>query len=278
MKRTTATIILVMALVGCGSAVSSSGVAGPSGAQVTPVAAAAASSPDSSAAQKTSPAGTPSSTPDRPTTYTFQASDTPSRIAHMFGVSLKELVAANPQADWSQIRNGQVLNLPANATWPSPTPEPAPSVPAQTYPPLPAIAVVAGGKFTRDEGISPFTVGTTLSLEFRFDGGPVTGSGSVPAYRRDGPTCKFTERTKVTFSGTFDPLTRQITGSAQSTDTITVSYATTDACKSLAGTTKLSLPWTAQVSEDGKSVSGSVTKETGPREVQPFVATISPAD
>lgn len=195
----------------------------------------------------------------------------------MFGVAIDELIAANPQISSFPPPAGEVINLPAYANWPSPNPGGSPAAPVRTYPPLPAIAVVASGEFTKDEGISDFTVGTAIRLEFRFDGGGVIGSGSRPTYRRDGPTCKFTTHTKITFAGTFDPVTRQLAGMTEATDSTAVSYATTESCKSLAGTTTDTYAWTAQVSEDGQSLSGSVTDE-GADLVQPFDAKVEPAE
>ncbi len=219
-------------------------------------------------------AATLATSPVGPPTYVWQEGDTPSRIARTFGVTVAEILAANPQIDWTQIRGGDVISLPVNATLPSPSPAPSASAPARTFPPLPAIAVIAKGKFTADEGIAALTTGTTFQLQFRFDGGPVTGSGSRPLDILDRQTCKATTRTEATFSGTFDPLTRQIRGTVHVTETGTVSYATTDACRSLASTSNADYAWTAQVSDDGGSLTGTVT-DFGT--TQPFEATITEA-
>ena len=46
-------------------------------------------------------------------TYTVQAGDTPSGIAEKTGVSLEDLLAANPDADPTTLSPGQKLKLPA---------------------------------------------------------------------------------------------------------------------------------------------------------------------
>ena len=46
-------------------------------------------------------------------TYTVKAGDTPSAIAEKTGVSLEDLLAANPDADPTALSPGQKLKLPA---------------------------------------------------------------------------------------------------------------------------------------------------------------------
>jgi len=74
---------------------------------------------------------------------------------------------------------------------------------------------------------------------------------------------------KVVFMGTFDPLTRQLDGTLQSIETSTV---TRTACKGDAGVAKTDGTWHAQVSADGRSLSGTASVQ-GTQE-QPFVASI----
>lgn len=53
-------------------------------------------------------------TPGEPTTYAVQAGDTMGRIAEQFGLSLQDLIAANPQiTSPDSIQIGDVINIPA---------------------------------------------------------------------------------------------------------------------------------------------------------------------
>jgi LysM repeat protein len=63
-----------------------------------------------------------------PFTYTIQQGDTISSIALKFGVSMDDLVAANPEISPNAMSVGQVINIPSNSENPSgePTPTPAP--------------------------------------------------------------------------------------------------------------------------------------------------------
>ncbi|HSL45764.1 MAG TPA: LysM peptidoglycan-binding domain-containing protein [Anaerolineales bacterium] len=72
-------------------------------------------------------AETPLPTPT-PFTYTVQQGDTISSIALQFGVSIDDLVAANPDIPPNAMSIGQVINIPSNPENPSgePTPTPAP--------------------------------------------------------------------------------------------------------------------------------------------------------
>ena len=52
-------------------------------------------------------------TPSEPTTYSVQAGDTMGRIAEQFGLSLQDLLAANPQiTSPDSIQIGDVVNIP----------------------------------------------------------------------------------------------------------------------------------------------------------------------
>lgn len=72
-------------------------------------------------------AETPLPTPT-PFTYTVQRGDTISSIALKFGVSIDDLLAANPDISPNAMPVGQVINIPSNPENPSgePTPTPAP--------------------------------------------------------------------------------------------------------------------------------------------------------
>jgi LysM repeat protein len=63
-----------------------------------------------------------------PFTYTAQSGDTISSIALKFGVSMDDIVAANPEISPNAMSIGQVINIPSNPENPSgePTPTPAP--------------------------------------------------------------------------------------------------------------------------------------------------------
>ena len=72
-------------------------------------------------------AETPLPTPT-PFAYTVQQGDTISSIALKFGVSMDDLMAANPELSPNAMSIGQVINIPSNPENPSgePTPTPAP--------------------------------------------------------------------------------------------------------------------------------------------------------
>ncbi len=72
-------------------------------------------------------AETPLPTPT-PFSHTIQQGDTISSIALQFGVSMDDLVAANPEISPNAMSVGQVINIPSNPENPSgePTPTPAP--------------------------------------------------------------------------------------------------------------------------------------------------------
>ena len=63
-----------------------------------------------------------------PFAYTIQRGDTISSIALKFGVSMDDLLAANPEISPNAMSVGQVINIPSNPENPSgePTPTPAP--------------------------------------------------------------------------------------------------------------------------------------------------------
>lgn len=76
--------------------------------------------------------------------YTIQSGDTFSDIAARFGVSLEDLVAANPGVDPTGLNAGDVINLPeaAAGTTPAPAPTEEPDEPTEpaaeaTEPPAP---------------------------------------------------------------------------------------------------------------------------------------------
>lgn len=70
-------------------------------------------------------AETPLPTPT-PFTYTIQQGDTISSIALQFGVSMDDLVAANPEVSPNAMSVGQVINIPSNPENPSGEPTPTP--------------------------------------------------------------------------------------------------------------------------------------------------------
>jgi LysM repeat protein len=71
-------------------------------------------------------AETPLPTPT-PFTYTVQQGDTISSIALKFGVSIDDLLAANPDISPNAMSVGQVINIPSNPENPSGEPTPTPA-------------------------------------------------------------------------------------------------------------------------------------------------------
>lgn len=59
---------------------------------------------------------TPSTPPTEPTTYTVQRGEWLTQIARKFGLSVNQLLAANPGINPNLLRPGQVLRIPAKAT------------------------------------------------------------------------------------------------------------------------------------------------------------------
>jgi len=82
-------------------------------------------------------ASAPVSYPTYGSTYVVQRGDTLGKIAARIGVSWRDILAVNPQI-WnpSLIYTGQVINLPAGVSVPSPVYDP-PAYPNHDYPPLP---------------------------------------------------------------------------------------------------------------------------------------------
>ncbi|MCA1621826.1 MAG: LysM peptidoglycan-binding domain-containing protein [Acidobacteria bacterium] len=83
-------------------------------------------------------------------THTVKSGETLSKIARSNGITLAQLLDANPKfkANPNRVRVGDVLNIPGGADAPTPTPtpppapaptqpEPAPAPPAVTEPPMP---------------------------------------------------------------------------------------------------------------------------------------------
>ncbi len=76
------------------------------------------------------------------TNYTIQSGDTLAGIADNFGISLDDLLAANPGIDPQALRSGQTIKLPSSASAGLATEPPAPATeapaPEATDTPLPA--------------------------------------------------------------------------------------------------------------------------------------------
>jgi LysM repeat protein len=60
-------------------------------------------------------------------TYTIRSGDTFSGVAERFGVSLDDLIAANPGVDPGGLHDGDVINLPETAGAPAPAPTEGPT-------------------------------------------------------------------------------------------------------------------------------------------------------
>jgi len=67
-------------------------------------------------------------------TYTIRSGDTFSAVAERFGITLEDLVAANPDLDPIGLQDGDVVNLPETASNPLPEPEEATSTPESDEP------------------------------------------------------------------------------------------------------------------------------------------------
>ena len=67
-----------------------------------------------------------------PTTYTVQRGDWLYAIARKFGITVNQLLAANPGINQNFVYPGQVLNIPGSSPNPGPNPTPPPA-PGNTY-------------------------------------------------------------------------------------------------------------------------------------------------
>jgi LysM repeat protein len=84
-----------------------------------------------------------------PFAYEVQAGDTLSEIAEKFGVSLDELLAANPDVSPNSMSIGTTLNIPSN---------PANPTGASTYTPVPALVKQIECSPTADQGMWCFVL------------------------------------------------------------------------------------------------------------------------
>lgn len=121
----------------------------------------------------TAPPPTPS---PQPILYTVQEGDTLSEIAHTYGVSIQDLIAANAIADPNVLSVGQVLvipidvvpTLPAEPPTPAPTGAPLPTPlppPTLSGPPLVEIGQVLGSGNLAAEVVIVRNRGGRASLE-----------------------------------------------------------------------------------------------------------------
>ena len=81
-----------------------------------------------------SPTDTPAPTPT-PFTYTVKKGDTMLAIAFNYGISLEELLAANPTVQPRMLSVGTILVIPLQGELSTPAPEPT-SIPLQTFEPV----------------------------------------------------------------------------------------------------------------------------------------------
>jgi len=110
-------------------------------------------------------------------TYTVKAGDTLSKIAKRNGITLPQLLQANPQIkDPNKIKVGAVLNLPDSST------APAPAKPAPTPVPAPAPAPATSGTAAGAVGKAIAHILGTLSAKFETGG---RGPGTVSTGKGD---------------------------------------------------------------------------------------------
>ncbi len=108
----------------------------------------------------------------------------------------------------------------------------------------------------------------TMTLQFDLSGGPVSGTGSGEGGSRT-PHCTFVDKLALAFTGSFDPATRQLHGTAalHHTEEITrgplnicfpplPGTRVTPAAISFSDTTR---PWQAALALDGRTVNGMFT-------------------
>lgn len=101
-------------------------------------------------------------------TYTVKADDTLSSIASLLGVSLEDLMAANPGVDSSSLSIGQVLVVPQGGeAQPTPPAEPTeePEAPTPTSEPEPAATPSSLGQtYTVQSGDIPVTIAERFGI------------------------------------------------------------------------------------------------------------------
>lgn len=90
--------------------------------------------------------------------YTIASGDTMSGIAKKFGVSMKDLLAANSLTDPNVVKVGQKIKVPVPVAAPTTGPTPG----SGTFPPL-TVAPQAGPPTTIDDG-SPRTSIVTITV------------------------------------------------------------------------------------------------------------------
>lgn len=134
-------------------------------------------------------------------TYTVKSGDTLGKIAKAHGVSLEQLLDANPRfrANPNRIRIGDVLNIPNNQSRPIPQPQPEPQPQPQ-----PLVGGVLGKLSERFEvgGRGPGTVSTGRGDA----GGASYGSFQMTSKPNGGTVKRFVSQPSFPFRGKFSGL------------------------------------------------------------------------
>jgi len=106
-------------------------------------------------------------------------------------------------------------------------------------------------------------------LQFDLVGGPVAGTATGEEVSNT-PSCTFDVRTELTFSGTFDPVLRKLSGTVDTKLTSTVTRGPLEVCRpGVKSPSAVEVggskgePWEATLSADGQVVTGRLLNSGG---------------